>query len=172
VKPAHRPALFCIIHAAFLEDTRLQRNYKTSLILLKAPVEWTETQYSSRFFCFSSDSPVKARFLPDELGDLLPFGLVKMSEIRPLQEHDLPAVADMFRVVLRKNSIPATPSLPSYLKSIFLDAPDFDPDLASKVHVRSDGRVSGFMGVLPLRMELRGEHVRAATCGSFMVEAH
>lgn len=172
VKPALRRALFCIIYAAFLEKTRLQRNYKISLILLNASLEWTKTQYSSRFFCFSSDNPVKAWFLPDDLGDLLPFGLVKMSEIRPLQEHDLPAVADMFRVILRKNSIPATPSLPSYLKSIFLDAPDFDPDLASKVHVRSDGRVSGFMGVLPLRMELRGEPVRAAICGSFMVEAH
>jgi hypothetical protein len=95
-----------------------------------------------------------------------------MSEIRPLQEQDLPAVADMFRVVLRKNSIPATPCLEAYLKSIFLDAPDFDPDLASKVHIRGDGRVSGFMGVLPLKMELRGEPLRAAICGSFMVEAH
>lgn len=95
-----------------------------------------------------------------------------MSEIRPLQESDLPAVAGMFRAVLRKNNVPAMPSLPAYLKALFLDAPDFDPDLASKVHVRSDGRVSGFMGVLPLRMELNGESLRAAICGTFMVEAH
>lgn len=95
-----------------------------------------------------------------------------MGEIRPVSETDIPAVAGMFERILRENNGPATPALETYLKAIFLDAPDFDPELASKVHVRDDGRVSGFLGVLPLTMDLRGRTVRAAICGTFMVDGY
>jgi len=94
-----------------------------------------------------------------------------MPEVRALREHDLTAVADMFQRILRKSGDPATPSLRAYLKTIFLDTPDFDPQLTSRVHVRDDGRVSGFIGILPLRMELRGEPLCAAICSSLMVDA-
>ena len=73
-----------------------------------------------------------------------------MGEIRPVSETDIPAVAGMFERILRENNGPATPALETYLKAIFLDAPDFDPELASKVHVRDDGRFG-----------CRGKHRRA-----------
>lgn len=95
-----------------------------------------------------------------------------MSKIRPLEEHDLSAVASMFQRILRKSREPATETLQAYLKAVFLDAPDFDPELSSKVHVREDGRVSGFLGVVPLPMTFQGAPLRAAICGNFMVDAH
>ncbi len=95
-----------------------------------------------------------------------------MPEVRPVIEADIPAVAAMFQRILRKSSDAPTPALEAYLKAIFLDAADFDPGLASKVHVRDDASVSGFLGVLPLGMEMDGKPLRAAVCGSFMVEAH
>lgn len=93
-----------------------------------------------------------------------------MSEIRALAHGDVPVVADMFQRILRKEDRPASPALEAYLGALFLEGPDFDPDLASQVHVRDDGRVSGFLGVLPLRMEMNGKPLRTAVCGTFMVD--
>jgi hypothetical protein len=95
-----------------------------------------------------------------------------MPEVRPVIEADIPAIAAMFQRILRRSSDAPTPALKAYLKAIFLDAADFDPELASKVHIRDDASVSGFLGVLPLVMEMDGKPLRAAVCGSFMVEAH
>ncbi|KQY13914.1 hypothetical protein [Rhizobium sp. Root482] len=95
-----------------------------------------------------------------------------MSEIRLFDEGDLPAVAGLFQRRLRKQKAPASPSLQAYLKTIFLDRREADDPIASKVHVRADGRVSGFLGVLPMPMEFNGEPLRAAVCGTFMVDGH
>jgi hypothetical protein len=95
-----------------------------------------------------------------------------MPEVRPVAKADIPAVAAMFQRILRRSKDATTPALEAYLKAIFLDAADFDPELASKVHVRDDASVSGFLGVLPLAMEMDGKPLRAAVCGSFVVEAH
>ncbi|RUM97755.1 hypothetical protein EET67_11875 [Pseudaminobacter arsenicus] len=95
-----------------------------------------------------------------------------MSEIRPFAAADIPKVADMFQRILRKTDRPATPSLKAYLGELFLDPPDFDPDIVSLVHVRADGSVSGFLGALPMPMELNGMRLRAAVCGTMMVDGH
>lgn len=94
-----------------------------------------------------------------------------MPEIRPVNAADLPAVAAMFQRLLRRDGTP-TAALVDYLRDIFLDLPDFDPQLASRVHVRDDGGVTGFLGVLPLPMTFGSETLRAAVCGTFMVDAH
>lgn len=95
-----------------------------------------------------------------------------MSGIRPAVDADIPAVADMFQRILRKVERPVPPALETYLGDLFGDAARTDPELVSKVHVRGDGRVSGFLGVLPLPMEIGGRQIRAAVCGTFMVDAH
>lgn len=95
-----------------------------------------------------------------------------MSGIRPVRQADIPAVASLFQRILRKERRPASPALETYLGDLFLKAGSADPELASRVHVRADGRVSGFLGVLPLPMEFEGRRIRAAVCGTFMVEAH
>jgi hypothetical protein len=96
----------------------------------------------------------------------------RMSTIRPLTHADVPAVAGMFQRILRKTRAPATPALGGYLAEIFLDAPDHDPQMPSHVYVREDARVSGFVGVLPLPMSVEGRSVRAAVCGTLMVDGH
>ena len=95
-----------------------------------------------------------------------------MSEIRPFAAADIPVVADMFQRILRKSDRPAAPSLKAYLGELFLDPPDFDPAIVSLVHERTDGSVSGFLGVLPQPMELDGVGLRAAICGTLMVDNH
>ncbi|MFN6983840.1 MAG: hypothetical protein ACK4OI_03220, partial [Rhizobium oryzihabitans] len=80
------------------------------------------------------------------------------------------SVADMFHRVLRKKDGAATDDLTSYLRALFLDTSNTNPDICSKVYVLDDGRVSGFMGVLPMAMELNGRIINAAVCSSFVAE--
>ncbi|MFE0018215.1 hypothetical protein ACFWXH_25455 [Mesorhizobium sp. NPDC059054] len=93
-----------------------------------------------------------------------------MPEIRPVTAQDLPAVAALFQRLLRSNGVDPR-ALADYLKTLFLEGPNYDPELASKVHVRDDGTVSGFFGIFPLAMEHAGRTLRAAVCGTFMVDA-
>jgi hypothetical protein len=95
-----------------------------------------------------------------------------MSEVRPFATADIPVIADMFQRILRKTDRPATASLKAYLADLFLDPPDFDPGIVSLVHERADGSVSGFLGVLPQPMQLDGVRLRAAICGTLMVDNH
>ncbi|MDH6233977.1 hypothetical protein M2281_004590 [Mesorhizobium soli] len=97
---------------------------------------------------------------------------MKMGEIRALQQADISAVAELFQRILRKTSQPATHALETYLTGLFIEAPDRDPEIGSLVHVLDDGRVSGFIGVMPLPMLAEGRSVRAAVCGSLMVDNH
>ena len=62
---------------------------------------------------------------------------------------------------------PASADLKAYLSKLFLDGAARDAGLFSRVHVRADGSVSGFMGVLPVEMEFDGRRVLAANCGTF-----
>jgi hypothetical protein len=90
--------------------------------------------------------------------------------IRALARSDLPVVAQMFQNNFRSPDVLAPPSLESYLGELFLNHPWYEPDLASRVHVSADGKVNGFIGVLPLRMRFQGRPLRAAVAGSLMVQ--
>lgn len=93
-----------------------------------------------------------------------------MSEIRNCARDDIPAVAALFQKTFRNSDAPAPRSLESYLTDSFLDHPKYDPDVASRVHVGNDGRVTGFIGVFPARFDHRGRSVKAAIAGTLMVE--
>ncbi|MBL8907215.1 MAG: hypothetical protein JNM20_11110 [Rhizobiales bacterium] len=79
-------------------------------------------------------------------------------------------VARLFMRVFEKQEGPVPPSLTAYLAQLFLDAPERDPEITAKVHVRGDGVVNGFIGVLPLPFRHAGRDLRGAVCGSLMVD--
>jgi len=93
-----------------------------------------------------------------------------MSQIRPLEAADIPAVAGLFQRIFRERDKAPPPTLAAYLRQHYLDAPGYDPEIAPLVHVASDGDVSGFIGVNMLPMDFEGRKLRAAICGSLMVE--
>lgn len=93
-----------------------------------------------------------------------------MSEIRNFARDDAPAVAGLFQRTFRDSDRPAPLSLEAYFAEAYLDHPWFDPEIASRVHVDDDAKVTGFIGVFPGRFEYRGEPFRAAIAGSLMVE--
>jgi hypothetical protein len=93
-----------------------------------------------------------------------------MSQIRACTPADMPRVADLFHTIFRKSSGPAPVSLQRYLLELFLQVPWQDPELPSLVYTAPDGAVSGFIGVIPLRMSFRGKPIRVALTSSIMVE--
>ena len=93
-----------------------------------------------------------------------------MNYIRPCAVADIHAVARIFQKAFRDRRRPAPASLESYLCELFLDHPWRDPETESRVFIGPDGQVSGFIGVLPIRMSFHGKPVRAALATSLAVE--
>jgi hypothetical protein len=93
-----------------------------------------------------------------------------MSDIRACTTDDIPAVARLFQKAFRDPAAAAPPALESYLRELFLDHPWRDPQTASRVFVGADGRVRGFIGVLPMRMSFHGRPLRAALASSLVVD--
>lgn len=93
-----------------------------------------------------------------------------MSLVRPFETADVPAVAAMFQRVLRNARSAPPAALIDYMREFYLDAPGRQEGIDSLVHVDSDRRVSGFIGVHALPMTFNGRRLRAAICGSLMVD--
>ena len=90
--------------------------------------------------------------------------------VRAASRADMPAIGELFQRTFAQKAEPAPQALTNYLCELFLDAPDRDPDIVSKVHVRGDGQVNGFIGVLSLPLNFEGRSLRGAVCGSLMVD--
>ena len=84
-----------------------------------------------------------------------------MSEIRACLAEDVPAVASLFQKTFRDARRPAPPALASAIRELFFEHPWQDSDIPSRVSV-ADGKVVGFIGVLPVHMSFRGRKLRAA----------
>ncbi|MGH6923190.1 MAG: hypothetical protein ACRED5_05415, partial [Propylenella sp.] len=70
----------------------------------------------------------------------------------------------------RKSDGTPPASLEAHLAEVYLDHPWYDPEVAARVHVNGEGRVTGFIGVFPGRFELHGRPFRAAIAGTLMAE--
>jgi len=92
------------------------------------------------------------------------------ANIRECAADDLAVVAALFSRVLRKGEKCNLGALESYLKGLFFEHPWRDPQLMSRVSVSATGAVTGFLGVLPLRMTHRGKAIRAALASALVVD--
>lgn len=93
-----------------------------------------------------------------------------MSLVRPLAAHDLDQVATLFNRLLRHERKAPSNALRAYFREFYLDGPYREPDIPSLVHVTSDGRITGFIGVHTVPFVIDGRRVRAAFCGALMTE--
>ncbi|MBI4271490.1 MAG: GNAT family N-acetyltransferase [Candidatus Rokubacteria bacterium] len=93
-----------------------------------------------------------------------------MSGVRPLvPDADLPQVADLHQLVFgRGEQAPPGPRA-AYLGDVFLGNPWRDAALPSLVYEDDDGRIVGFLGVVPRPMVMNGQPVKAAIASQFMV---
>ncbi len=93
-----------------------------------------------------------------------------MSEIRNCTREDIPAVAALFQKTFRDPAQKAPAALEDYLAEVHFDHPWRDAEIAPRIHLNGDGRLTGFVGVFPGRIEHRGRTFRAAIAGSLMVD--
>lgn len=92
-----------------------------------------------------------------------------MDGIRTLTRDDIPDVARLCQRAFLSPRRQASAALVDYLDRLFLDGPDRDDEIASKV-MTTGGRVTGFIGALPLPMTFQGRPIRAAVPSSLVVE--
>jgi hypothetical protein len=90
--------------------------------------------------------------------------------IRPFAAADAPQVADMLVRAFQNSPRPAPAGMAAYLSEVYLDAPWFDPEIASRVLVRADGRIAGFVGVSAMPMRLDGRRIRTGIISSLAVD--
>jgi hypothetical protein len=89
-------------------------------------------------------------------------------EARSLRTSDVEGVARLFQKTFRDPRKAAPASLAAYIEAIFLNHPWQDKDRVSKVVVGADGVVTGFVGVLPQRLQFGERVIRTSVLGSLM----
>ena len=91
-----------------------------------------------------------------------------MTPVRTLRHDDLPQVADLHERIFRRGTRNCPAGL-RYYEELFWGNPWYDDDLASLVYQGPDGRIDGFLGVIPRRMSMNGRPIRVAVGTQFMV---
>ena len=89
--------------------------------------------------------------------------------VRPFVEQDIPEAADLYWRYLRKGEGSAPPSVLSTFQELFFDNPLVKGDSSSLVFEGKNGKVLGFLGVVPRKMCLDGEPVRVGFGGNLVV---
>jgi len=96
----------------------------------------------------------------------------KLTRVRGFSAADIPQVAEVHRRAFKTIGA-STPELQAeyqaYFTQVFLNNPWRSEDIQPLVYQEDDGQISGFLGVLPQRMSLRGQTVRVAIMTNFVV---
>jgi|SRR5688572_4952815 len=98
--------------------------------------------------------------------------LMAYTGIRRLDEEDLPEVADLHRRVMRADAPTADGWMQeyrNYFREVFLNDAVLAAGLPSLIYQR-EGRIVGFLGVMPRRMQLDGKPLLTAVCSQFVVD--
>lgn len=88
---------------------------------------------------------------------------------RPCSERDLADVAALHQRVFDHASGLSTEALATHLREVFFGNPWYDPEMPSLV-CEDEGRIIGFLGVVPRRMLMNGRPIRVAVSSKLMVE--
>jgi len=98
--------------------------------------------------------------------------LMQYTGIRQFGEEDIPAVADLHRRVMRPEASSEgdwVQAYREYFRDVFLSEAALSAGLPSLVYQR-EGRILGFLGVMPRRMQIHGTPLVAAVCSQFVVD--
>lgn len=92
-----------------------------------------------------------------------------MGEILRFEESHIPEVAALDLKTFHNSTGRPPERLLRYFKEIFFESPWQDNELPSLVYI-SKGEVAGFLGVIPRRMQFRGEPIRLAIISQLMTD--
>jgi hypothetical protein len=89
-----------------------------------------------------------------------------MGKTRPFVKEDIPQVVNLHpRAFEDSNRPPST-----YFEEVFLNNPWFDESLSSLVYEQNDGKIIGFLGVIPRRFSFNRRTIQVAISTQFMVD--
>jgi hypothetical protein len=86
------------------------------------------------------------------------FGLRRTGCVRRFVEQDIPQVARVHRAAFRLGDPPRLAAYRDYFTRVFLQNPAGEGPLPSLVYQESDGRIVGFVGIVPRRVVINGHH--------------
>ncbi len=96
-----------------------------------------------------------------------------MGLIRPLSEEDVPQVADLHRRVMKTADRPSPELLAeyrAYLVDVLLNHPWRTEGIGPLVYEEVDGRITGFLAVMPRPLTTCGRNILAAVSSNFCVD--
>jgi hypothetical protein len=92
-----------------------------------------------------------------------------MEEIRPFEAEQASEAANLYLGAVRGQKRPAPQYLIDYFREVYLENPWASPDITSLVYLR-EGRVAGFVGVVPRPWTFQGRPIRVAASTLFMMD--
>jgi hypothetical protein len=92
-----------------------------------------------------------------------------MGQVDRCLPEDIPAVADLHNKLFFGDTTPSSDGLRRYYQTLFFDSPWYDDELPSLVF-RTNGKLTGFLGVVPRRMTLGQKTLRLITLHRLMVD--
>ena len=92
-----------------------------------------------------------------------------MGDIRTFEASHIPGVASLTLKILRGIQAPPTPALEKYFLEIFFHNPWRGDDIQSLVYFH-EGKIVGFLGVIPREMDFGGHRIRLAAATQLAVD--
>lgn len=99
-----------------------------------------------------------------------PFVSRRTDCVRPFVEADIPQVARVHRAAFGLSHAPGLAAYRDYFIRVFLDNPAGEGALPSLVYQERDGRIAGFVGLVPRRVTINGRHFQALVSSQFIVD--
>jgi hypothetical protein len=92
--------------------------------------------------------------------------------VRRFDKRDIPLVVQLHRRVWREAAVDVfdLDAYHDYFMQVFVDNPALDPAMPSLVYEDDEGRLVGFVGVVPRRMTIDGRQFRAVVSSQFIVD--
>src|SRR5687768_10097627 len=94
----------------------------------------------------------------------------KSARVRPFIASDIPQVAAVHRAAFGLTNAPSVESYGGYFSSVFLENLAADGPVSSLVYEEHDGRITGFVGLVPRRVAIDGRQYHAAVSSQFIVD--
>lgn len=93
-----------------------------------------------------------------------------MTDVRPLEREDIPAIADLFRTAMGPDNMLSQPWLADFLRATLLESPWLDPEIPSLVATADEGHIAGFIGSNVRPVLVDGTRLRGACCAHLVVD--
>lgn len=94
----------------------------------------------------------------------------RTASVRPFVDADIPQVADIHRAAFRLGEGPGVAAYRDYFTRVFLQPAAGNSPIASLVCEQPDGRIAGFVGLVPQRVAINGRSYQAAISSQFIVD--